>query len=687
MRQAVAAASRRRPETPDDPFRGLYLGERRRPAAARACREPGTAADEAARSFVAEVEARGRRGREAAARACACATLAARVRRSCRSTSSCCWSRSRPTSTPGFERLYGYLHDDVTRRRASIGLALELAGVPLPGAGGARPAAGRARRWSTAGLVEVEETERPFLTRGLRVPDRVDHAPARRRPARRRARRLSLGESGAATAAIRQRSRGPSAAGARSSYLRERARRLGPPRSRPRRSPQLGAGGRARPRAASRRTTTSQPSPARAGREARLRGAGLVAGPHRGARRRGAPRRPCASPSRLADRAASARCRGIPRTGRGVPLLVDVEPPAPDERAGMWRASLDGDRGCRRPRPQPSTAQFRLGPEQIARAAALGAAAGRARGGRIDVDDLRAGARAQNAAGLERLRPPRSRPRSAGTTWCCRRDTSEQLRELAARVRHRDQVLDEWGFGGAARRRAAASPRCSPASPAPARRWPPRCSPRELGLDLYAIDLADGRRASTSARPRRTSTGSSTRPSGANAILFFDEADALFGKRSEVSDAHDRYANIEVAYLLQRMEAYDGVAHPRHEPARRTSTTRSCAASTSSSTSRSPTRRTAGGSGSAACRPERAARRATSTSTSCARAFKLSGGDIRNIALAAAFLAADGERADHDGHLIRAIAREYRKLGRLLGESEFGQYYELIGSSRLEGRT
>ena len=67
---------------------------------------------------------------------------------------------------------------------------------------------------------------------------------------------------------------------------------------------------------------------------------------------------------------------------------------------------------------------------------------------------------------------------------------------------------------------------------------------------------------------------------GSNAILFFDEADALFGKRSEVSDAHDRYANIEVAYLLQRMEAYAGAVILATNSAA-TSTTRSCAGWTS----------------------------------------------------------------------------------------------------------
>ena len=81
-----------------------------------------------------------------------------------------------------------------------------------------------------------------------------------------------------------------------------------------------------------------------------------------------------------------------------------------------------------------------------------------------------------------------------------------------------------------------------------------------LGLDLYRIDLADGRqqvhrRDREEPRPR-----SSRPPERSNAVLFFDEADALFGKRSEVRDSHDRYANIEIAYLLQQMEQYDGVA-------------------------------------------------------------------------------------------------------------------------------
>ena len=81
----------------------------------------------------------------------------------------------------------------------------------------------------------------------------------------------------------------------------------------------------------------------------------------------------------------------------------------------------------------------------------------------------------------------------------------------------------------------------------------------ELGLDLYKIDLA-GVVSKYIGETEKNLDRIFAAAEDANAILFFDEADALFGKRSEVRDAHDRYANIEIAYLLQKMEEYDGVA-------------------------------------------------------------------------------------------------------------------------------
>jgi SpoVK/Ycf46/Vps4 family AAA+-type ATPase len=162
-----------------------------------------------------------------------------------------------------------------------------------------------------------------------------------------------------------------------------------------------------------------------------------------------------------------------------------------------------------------------------------------------------------------------------------------------------------------------------------------------------------------------------------NSILFFDEADALFGKRSEVKDAHDRYANIETAYLLQRMEEYSGpvilstnlksnldeaflrrlhfvVDFPMPEEDER--------------------RRIWQGT-----IPSQAPLAKGVDFDFLARQFKLSGGNIRNIVLAAAFLAASDGRAVEMRHLIRATRREYQKLGKMVTEAEFGPYIGMLG--------
>jgi SpoVK/Ycf46/Vps4 family AAA+-type ATPase len=159
-------------------------------------------------------------------------------------------------------------------------------------------------------------------------------------------------------------------------------------------------------------------------------------------------------------------------------------------------------------------------------------------------------------------------------------------------------------------------------------------------------------------------------------VLLFDEADALFGKRSEVSDAHDRYANVEVAYLLQRMELFDGIAI--------------LATNLRSNLDEAFTRRL-----DVIVEfpePEEEHRRALWDRSLgprvpragdldldfLARAFRLSGGNIRNIVVAAAHAAADENRAVAMADLIRATHREYRKLGRLTVPAEFGTYFEVL---------
>ena len=150
-----------------------------------------------------------------------------------------------------------------------------------------------------------------------------------------------------------------------------------------------------------------------------------------------------------------------------------------------------------------------------------------------------------------------SRPRR-GTIWCCRRVERAILYETAAHVRQRAKVYETWGFAAKSSRGLGISALFSGPS-GTGKTMAAEVLANELQLDLYHIDLSQVVSkyiGETEKNLRRVFDAAEE----GGAILFFDEADALFGKRSEVKDSHDRYANIEVSYLLQRMEAYRGLA-------------------------------------------------------------------------------------------------------------------------------
>jgi SpoVK/Ycf46/Vps4 family AAA+-type ATPase len=187
----------------------------------------------------------------------------------------------------------------------------------------------------------------------------------------------------------------------------------------------------------------------------------------------------------------------------------------------------------------------------------------------------------------------------------------------------------------------------------------------ELGLDLYRIDLSQVVSkyiGETEKNLRRVFDAAQS----AGAVLLFDEADALFGKRSDVKDSHDRYANIEVSYLLQRMEAYRGLA---------ILTTNMKNALDPAFTRRIrfvvqfPFPDT----------PERAEiwrrifpEQAPTDGLNAERLAQMNvaGGNIRNIALGAAFFAADTGDPVRMVHVLRAARAEYAKLDRPLTEPE-----------------
>jgi len=198
----------------------------------------------------------------------------------------------------------------------------------------------------------------------------------------------------------------------------------------------------------------------------------------------------------------------------------------------------------------------------------------------------------------------------------------------------------------------------------------------DLGLDLYVIDLStvvDKYIGETEKNLDRIFSEADR----VNGILLFDEADAIFGKRSDVQDAHDRYANVEVAYLLQRMESFDGLAilTTNLRSNLDEAFTRRLDAIVDFPVPEEDDRRRLWEKN---LRPE-LPRSDDIDLAFLARAFRLSGGNIRNIAVAAAYLAAAGDRVVGMADLIRATEREYRKLGHLCVPAEFGPYYPLIG--------
>jgi AAA+ superfamily predicted ATPase len=202
--------------------------------------------------------------------------------------------------------------------------------------------------------------------------------------------------------------------------------------------------------------------------------------------------------------------------------------------------------------------RFRLTPGQIREAAT--ALANRqavdGNGRPVTFELLAAACRAQAQHGLASL-ASKIEPRNTFEDLVLPEDRLAQLREICSQARHEHLVYDNWGFGRKLSRGRGISALFT-GPPGTGKTMAAEVVAAELQLDLYKIDLA----RVVSKYIGETEKNLSrifTEAEDSNAILFFDEADALFGKRTEISDAHDRYANIETSYLLQRMEEYAGL--------------------------------------------------------------------------------------------------------------------------------
>jgi hypothetical protein len=240
------------------------------------------------------------------------------------------------------------------------------------------------------------------------------------------------------------------------------------------------------------------------------------------------------------------------------------------------------------------------------------------------------------------------------------------LRDIAVQVRFRARVYEDWGFAGKGTRGLGLSALFTGTS-GTGKTMAAEVLANELQLDLYRIDLSQVVSkyiGETEKNLRRVFDAAEE----GGAILLFDEADALFGKRSEVKDSHDRYANIEVSYLLQRMEAYRGLAilTTNMKSALDTAFLRRIRFIVQFAF------------------PDAAQRMEiwrrvfpAQTPTEGLDVHKLArlnitGGNIRNIALSAAFFAAHASEPVRMTHLLRATRGEYAKLEKSLTETEIG---------------
>jgi SpoVK/Ycf46/Vps4 family AAA+-type ATPase len=388
---------------------------------------------------------------------------------------------------------------------------------------------------------------------------------------------------------------------------------------------------------------------------------------------------------RLALPAALAGFPGLVFVGSEQPIEVELGAfprfafpvPSGSLRRQMWLKYLmkDGGRVSAEVDLSAIAGKFKFTAGKIRRAVAEARQLSQMRGGEggISTDDLHRACRMQSNARLSTL-ARKITPLYGWDDIVLPKDRLMQLREICAHVRQRSRVFDEWNFD----RKLSLGKGLSVLFAGPSgtgKTMAAEIIAGELGIDIYKIDLSSvvskyiGETEKNLSRIFEEAEES-------NAILFFDEADALFGKRSEVRDSHDRYANIEINYLLQKMEEYEGIVI--------------LASNFQKNIDEAFTRR---------LRfvvefpfpdeeyryhiwkvvfPARTPLDGEIDFGFLASKFKLAGGSIKNIALNAAFLAAGNSGVVDMEHIIRATRRELQKMGRLCVKTDFGQYFDLL---------
>ena len=345
------------------------------------------------------------------------------------------------------------------------------------------------------------------------------------------------------------------------------------------------------------------------------------------------------------------------------PVLIEVSLPSGVESRGLWEQALG-----------PRSALLGTGLDVVVGQFDLGAETTRSVAAQVRPlletgDAERAGAllwrecRDQSRPALDSL-TQRIDPRARWADIVLPEPQLRTLRQVEAHVRHRLRVQEEWGFASRTNRGLGTAALFAGPS-GTGKSMAAEVLAHELDLDLYRIDLSQVVSKYIGETEKNLRAVFDAAEQG-GAVLLFDEADALFGKRSEVKDSHDRYANIEVSYLLQRMEAYRGLAilttnlkgaldqafwrrlrfvvqFPFPDAGQRAEIWRRTFPPDAPTEGLDP-RRLAG--------------------------LSVSGGTIANISLLAAYLAAEAGEPIRMGHVRAAARTEYAKLERPLTDAE-----------------
>ena len=246
-------------------------------------------------------------------------------------------------------------------------------------------------------------------------------------------------------------------------------------------------------------------------------------------------------------------------------ILLDVNKPTRQEQTELWRNVLPTSFASLNGKLDAMVSQFNLGPAAIESAAlqSIGNAAPESADDAVQPTGDVVAARLWNACRVQ-ARPSleglaqRIESNAAWDDLVLPNNQKQVLIQIAAHVRQRAKVYDAWGFGSKGSRGLGISALFAGPS-GTGKTMAAEVLANELSLDLYRIDLSQIISKYIGETEKNLQRVFEAAEEGA-AVLLFDEADALFGKRSEVKDSHDRYANIEVSYLLQRMESYRGLA-------------------------------------------------------------------------------------------------------------------------------